>query len=435
MTLNFRRMKHLLSTLICTGFFAFGFSSCTEPKGNESYRIIVSTDIGGTDFDDYQSMVHLLLYADTLDIEGIISSPYGEGRKEHILEAIKAYETDYPELKSYSDRYPTADSLRKIAKQGALESPGPVGYSQPTEGSEWIIKCARKKDPRPLYVLIWGGIEDLAQALHDDPEIMPKLRVYFIGGPNKKWCVDAYQYIAENFPTLWIIESNATYRGWFVGGNQSGKWSNTEFVRTYVKDFGALGEYFYSKGKSMKMGDTPSLTYLLHGTPEDPTQPGWGGRYVRAWDRPHKVFDRITTEKDSIEQFGVLELRLPIKQNSVTAPFAMLEIDRPIQGQIQNNTVRFLFSPKNASKYSYTIHSNITSLDKSAGCIVSYCPPASDKLHPSPHYPNWWTDDPSPEFMEEGYIGVKTVNCRREEFLSAFANRMRRCSSSLHKNK
>ena len=52
------------------------------------HRVIVSTDIGGTDFDDFQSMVHLLLYADMLDIEGLISSPYGAGRKEHILEVI-----------------------------------------------------------------------------------------------------------------------------------------------------------------------------------------------------------------------------------------------------------------------------------------------------------------------------------------------------------
>ena len=40
-------------------------------------RVIVSTDIGGTDPDDFQSMVHLLLYADVLDLEGLISSPYG----------------------------------------------------------------------------------------------------------------------------------------------------------------------------------------------------------------------------------------------------------------------------------------------------------------------------------------------------------------------
>ena len=392
------------------------------------HRIIVSTDIGGTDFDDYQSMVHLLLYADTFDLEGIIASPYGEGGKEHILEAIDAYELDYPKLKAHSGTYPTADSLRLIVKQGAKDTPGPIGIGSPTEGSDWIISCARRNDDRPLYVLIWGGIEDLAQALHDAPDILPKLQVYFIGGPNKKWTVNAYQYLDENHPDLWMIEANATYRGWFVGGNQAGEWGNTEFVEKHIKGVGALGEYFYSKGKRMKMGDTPSLTYLLKGTPEDPTKPGWGGQFVRAWDRPHKVFCRLTTEADSIEQFGVLELLLPLGSHSVENPTASMEIDRLINGQIKNDTARFLFSPKNPATYSYTIKSNISAIQGLEGIITAYSPPAGNKDKPSSLYPNWWTDDPSPEYIEEGHIGVKTVSRWRKEFLRDFAKRMSRCA-------
>ena len=58
-------------------------------------RVIVSTDIGGTDPDDFQSMVHLLVYADSLELEGLISSPYGPGRKEHILEVVDRYAKDF----------------------------------------------------------------------------------------------------------------------------------------------------------------------------------------------------------------------------------------------------------------------------------------------------------------------------------------------------
>lgn len=43
------------------------------------YRVLVSSDIGGTDPDDFQSMVHFLVYGDCFDIEGLISSPYGPG--------------------------------------------------------------------------------------------------------------------------------------------------------------------------------------------------------------------------------------------------------------------------------------------------------------------------------------------------------------------
>ena len=141
-------MKPTVILLLFVSLFPSGFTSCIPSKETGSYRIIVSTDIGGTDFDDYQSMVHLLVYADTLDIEGLISSPFGKGRKEHIFEAIDAYEIDYPNLKSHSGRYPTADSLRKIVKQGATDTPGAQGFGQPTEGSDWIVECARRKDPR-----------------------------------------------------------------------------------------------------------------------------------------------------------------------------------------------------------------------------------------------------------------------------------------------
>ncbi len=86
----------------------------------ERLRVVVSADIGGTDPDDYQSLVHLLVYADLFDIEGLISSPFGPGRKAHILEVIQCYEGDYPNLKTYSDEYPTPDALRAIAQDGTI---------------------------------------------------------------------------------------------------------------------------------------------------------------------------------------------------------------------------------------------------------------------------------------------------------------------------
>ena len=107
------------------------------------------------------------------------------------MRVIEKYEKDYTNLRSYSDKYPTPDELRSITKQGAEKRAPGKGYRESTEGSEWIIKCAHKQDERPLYVLVWGLLEDVAQALHDDPSIQGKIRVYYIGGPNKKWGADA----------------------------------------------------------------------------------------------------------------------------------------------------------------------------------------------------------------------------------------------------
>src|SRR5690606_436294 len=134
----------------------------SEPAGGalagDRPRLIVSTDVGGSDPDDYQSLVHLLHYADVLDIEGLISSPPESGRVEHILEVIEAYAQDYPKLKQRSSDYPAPDALRSVAKQGAIDAAPPSGWSQPTAGSQWIIQAARADDPRPVWVLVWGSI-------------------------------------------------------------------------------------------------------------------------------------------------------------------------------------------------------------------------------------------------------------------------------------
>lgn len=396
------------------------------------YRVVVSTDIGGTDPDDFQSMVHLLLYADVLDIEGLISSPYGPGRKKHILEVIDHYEQDYRNLKSYSAKYPTPDALRAITKQGAAERAGYQGVGASTEGSEWIIERARTDNPRPLHVLVWGGIEDLAQALHDAPDILPKLRVYWIGGPNKKWSPDAYQYIVEHHPKLWIIEANATYRGWFVGGNQTGQWSNSGFVEQHVVGKGSLGAFFATQlGKEIKMGDTPSVGWLLKGTPGDPSQPSWGGRFVRAWNRPYYRFDRITTKSDRMQEFGILELILPLGADSPEKPEAWLKVtNQSLVGHLPGDgTVRFRFSPKAAGIYNFKIRSNVPSLDGKSGGITAFTPPPKVAQHPSAKHPNWWTDNPAQQFSENGHIGIKTVNRWREDFLNDFAKRMERCGT------
>ncbi|WP_018626303.1 nucleoside hydrolase-like domain-containing protein [Niabella aurantiaca] len=48
-------------------------------------RVLISSDIGGTDPDDNQSMAHLFMYSDRFDLEGLVSSPsFGEGSKEEI---------------------------------------------------------------------------------------------------------------------------------------------------------------------------------------------------------------------------------------------------------------------------------------------------------------------------------------------------------------
>lgn len=394
------------------------------------YRVIVSTDIGGTDADDFQSMVHLLLYSDLLDLEGLVSSPYGPGRKADILRVIECYERDYPKLRTHSPLYPTPAQLRAITKQGAIDRAGPTGVGRPTEGSEWIIRCARRPDPRPLYVLVWGGLEDLAQALHDAPDIRPKLRVYFIGGPNKMWSADAYDYIQQNHPQLWMIECNSTYRGWFVGGNQTGDLDNRQFVNTHVAGRGALGSFFAMQlGGVLKMGDSPSVGFLLRGNPEDPSQPGWGGKFQRVWDGRKTVFHRLTSERDQVEVFGIVEFALPLPPGMTRKHWARVLFDHrvPVEALNDGRFLRFRFSPRDPKVWTYEIQSNFTGLNGTKGSFTAVFPPLERTQRPSGVHPNWWTDDQTPEAAESIHRGARHVNRWREEFLRDFAERLKRC--------
>jgi hypothetical protein len=383
-----------MRTLLAAVLFA-AIASAQRP------RVLVSSDIGGTDPDDFQSMVHLLVSADAFDLEGIVSSPYGPGRREHILQVIDLYARDYPKLKSHSPTYPAPDALRAMAKQGAIDGNGPAGFAKATEGSDWIVHCARRPDPRPLHVLVWGGIDDLAQALHDAPDILPKLRVYFIGGPNKMWSADAFDYIEQHHPKLWIIEANSTYRGFFVGGNQTGEWSNTGFVAAHVKGHGALGDFFATLlNGTIKMGDSPSIGWLLH---EE-----WGGHFVRVWDNRKTTFTRPTTAADRVEVFGIVEFLLPFTGKTQV----MFDGRVPVAAAREGDQVRFRFSPRDAKVWRYD------------GGEFTAAPPKSTT--PSTVHPNWWTDNQDPAVAEGPHAGAKTVSRFRTDFLADFARRLDR---------
>jgi hypothetical protein len=394
-------------------------------------RVIISSDIGGTDPDDFQSMVHLLVYADMVDIEGLISSPYGPGRREHIEQVIDKYAADYPNLKTYSDRYPSPQALLRVTTQGAIDSGAPA-TGRATAGSDWIVSVARRTDPRPLWVLVWGGIEDLAQALHDAPDIVPKLRVYFIGGPNKMWSADAYDDIERNHPSLWMIEANSTYRGWFTGGDQAGEWSNSAYVAKHVAGHGALGEFFATQLQgTLKMGDSPSVVYALQRSRDDPSQPGWGGRFVPVWDGRKTVFERTTTADDKVEAFGIVEFALPIPAGMTPPNSVRMVFDNrvPVIGLNDGRALRFRFSPRDANVWSYAIRSDYTPLDGVEGRFTAVPPSIEQTRRRSSVHSHWWIDDPDPSTAEGIHAGAKSVSRWRRAFLEDFAARMDRCKT------
>jgi acetyl esterase len=288
---NYKNKKYFIQTVIEADRFlaSLGYLEGEPTLQNSSDldvdkrpRVIVSTDIGGSDPDDFQSMVHYLIYADIFDTEGLISSPPHGGRAKDILECIAAYEKDYVNLSTWSPNYPSPEALHRVTRQGAIDPQlGDLPATKISKGAQLLIERAKVDDPRPLYVLVWGSITDVAQAVHKDPEIKGKLRIYSIGSWNTQQDPRARDYLFNHHRDLWWIESDSTFRGMYMGGVQDDDFGNRSFTEKNVKNHGHLGSLFMQKKADIKMGDTPSALYLLHGDPDKPKSDHWGGAFVR----------------------------------------------------------------------------------------------------------------------------------------------------------
>ncbi|HOO94005.1 MAG TPA: DUF1593 domain-containing protein, partial [Opitutales bacterium] len=86
-------------------------------------RVIISSDIGGTEPDDQESFVRLLLYSNELDIVGLIgtNSQFGNderGEVQVFKNIIDVYAGVRNNLLSHAEGYPTATYLKSICKYG-----------------------------------------------------------------------------------------------------------------------------------------------------------------------------------------------------------------------------------------------------------------------------------------------------------------------------
>ncbi len=399
-------------------------------------RVIVSTDIGGTDPDDNQSVAHLLMYSNEFDLEGLISSPsFGDGHKGEILRMIDVYGKDLPKLSRHVSGLMTPQQLRPLVKQGRMSGAPVCGYGEPTEGSEWIVRQARKQDDRPLYILVWGCLEDVAQALHDAPDIAPKLRIHWIGGPNKKWGVNAYCYIVEHFPNLWMIENNTTYRGFIYDPKNPDEW-NAGFFEHHIKDAGYLGRDFaaYYKGNP-KLGDTPSLLYLMKGNPCNPEQQSWAGRFVKTNRTPRTILKysmvngQWSIKNDTAQICSIIEWQLKgPNRKDIAVDSACITLDirkQQWKGYYKGNGLYVLrHSTYYTGTLDYTITSTVKGFKPIKGQITventwNTASKSTDWLVGN----QWWTDSYAPEDFWHKCAGANTQRTIREEIMKDWAQR------------
>lgn len=397
-------------------------------------RILISTDIGGTDPDDNQSMTHFLMYSHLFKTEGLVSSPsYGKGNKSELLRMIDLYEKDLPLLKKHQKGYPSPASLRAVCKQGRAGAAPFVGYTTATEGSNWIIKCAKKKSKQPLWVLVWGGLDDLAQALHDAPEIQSKIKVYWIGGPNKKWSANSYAYIVSNFPNLWFIECNSSYYGFFSNNNIPDSVKDKSYYDRYIKSAGYLGRDFanYYKG-NVKMGDTPSLLYMMDGDPNNPFKESWGGSFETFNRSPRIIYNRNTTIADTVTVCSVIEFRfngpvinIPADSSCFTMTVMAKIGEQEWQGFcLGNGEYAIRYCPKQSETLSYKITSLLPGFAEQNGQLVVHNN-WPDEKRPADYNlgSNWYTDRGDKIFFDGVLQGAKTVSKWSHDVLSDWAKK------------
>lgn len=269
----------------------------------EKTKVIISTDIrptGTGEDDDIQSMVHYLASSYRFDTVGLISTPGGDGGNTGIIHwVVDNYAKDRASLIGTTGReYPTAQSLKNVVVQGNRGKKLEVYDS--TKANHRGAKLIRDEVGKiingsgcgPIYVLTWGGVDEVAIALNgndateslSNADVAQHLRVYSIGSSNTKYDSVFWPWLRDTILSqdgLWFIHSNITFRGIY----QNVSANDRRAIKSQLNRFGCLGDVLSktSTGSNgsipIKMGDTPSVLYLMNGDPDRPTEPSWGGQY------------------------------------------------------------------------------------------------------------------------------------------------------------
>ncbi len=296
-------------------------------------RFILMADIGH-DPDDEQQVVHLLLYSNLFDLEGLIavSGRYFRPNPPDTVKVlmpelfhyiIDGYEKVYPNLQLHAKGWKTPEYLHSIVASGQ-EGNGmkDVGKNRTSEGANLIVNAALKDDPRPIFILSNGGMNTLAQALyvfraeHSKDEVkafVSKLRVYDNSGQDESGA-----WICHEFPDIFYIRGTVQNR--CFGGPSNNNlgpncWQPYEYStigqHQWLKEnvqtnHGKLGEIYPDRKVGGKYhfigggGTIPWLGLVATGLSDisQPSWGGWGGRYsAKKIQNPPSGFSIIVADE------------------------------------------------------------------------------------------------------------------------------------------
>jgi hypothetical protein len=339
-------MKRICLVIVIVLFPYLATLHAASPKS----RLIVMADMGNEP-DEEQQMTHLLMYANLVDLEGLIacSGKYlhadrTDGRTEvhpelfHRL--VDGYAQVLDNLKQHATGWPEADHLRSIIKAGtAGYGIAAVEPGRSNEASKLIEAAILKADPRKLYIVGNAGTNTLAQALVDlnrnrsqeeMEELCSRILVFENGAQDNSGA-----WIAGHYPKIaWHRSNHQTYAygGPDNNGSIHGPYTWEPYERTadgqnewakqhIMTNHGALGACFpprlMRRLHFLEGGGTIPWMGLVHGGLTDPQRlywGGWSGRFSRT--RHANIFSRHQDIRRDEQKYG---------------DFAMFEADSEVE--------------------------------------------------------------------------------------------------------
>jgi len=263
-------------------------------------------------------MVHLLMYANEIDIEGLIAvtsrwlnptrkPPKNRTYPELIVERVKAYGKVRNNLLKHASGWPTEEYLLSRVAAG---QPGygmdSVGTGKASPGSKLIVQILEKDDPRPIHFAINAGSNTLARALWDlrrtrskeqMEAIINKVRVYDDAGQD-----NAGAWICNQFPKITWARNRKQVFSLYCGGKDreaqvKGPYTWQPYSKDaqgqhdwadehIKKDHGPLGALYpdrFGRKGGLEGGGTTSWIGLVNKGLYDPEHiawGGWGGRFT-----------------------------------------------------------------------------------------------------------------------------------------------------------
>ncbi|WKN43507.1 nucleoside hydrolase-like domain-containing protein [Tunicatimonas pelagia] len=276
-------------------------------SAQEIPRVFIFTDINidQGDPDDRQSLIHLMWYANELQIEGIVPDRWEADGYQACKLVIDAYAQDFQQNSFQQKGYPAPENIQK---QIATD----------TAHAFQLFRQAASVETSPLYVLVWGNMRLFSQALGQNPELSQNIRVITIGTglmleediPQlpKNWeksapCVQLNWngfgrnaiYNNPQYDDLWWLEINWTYNGMFTGEEPKQMFSQ-------LAEYGNLGKHMQGVVKNQpwaryfRVGDTPSVLYVIDKAHDldDPTKASWAGQFTQPFpkEKPNYYTDQ-----------------------------------------------------------------------------------------------------------------------------------------------